>query len=233
MINITFLRFDETAALTAPALAWLSPAEHTRAARFRHEADGQRYRVAHAALRGLLAQQLHVAPASLVFITDAQGKPQLAPIAEGGNTGWHFNLSHAGELVAVALARIPVGIDVEREVSMEQQPFAQANFTAREQARLHADGDASATFFQIWTAKEAVLKACGLGLRLDMRHVDVADIGADFQPVVTTTSALTHDWQVAALQPAPGYQGAVASREAQPLRIRHLTLDSLAALSHG
>lgn len=229
MIDITFLQFDEAAPLPTPALDWLSPAELARAARFRHEADAQRYRVAHAALRGLLAQRLHVPPGALDFATDDQGKPQLLPLADD-NALWHFNLSHAAELVAVALARTPVGIDVEREVPMEQQAFAQANFTAREQARLHADGDVPATFFQLWTAKEAVLKACGLGLRLDMRHVDVADIDTAFQPVIADASVLADDWQVATLRPAPGYQGAVASRMAQPLRIRHLTLDALAAL---
>jgi 4'-phosphopantetheinyl transferase len=113
------------------------------------------------------------------FAAGAHGKPELAP---GQVSGVSFNLSHCRDLVAVVVAAgVDVGIDVE---SPERHPFddmsiARAHFTPAEQDHLLAIGDDTRrrlAFLELWTAKEAFIKAMGQGLSmpLDSFGVDVA-----------------------------------------------------------
>src|SRR5829696_1456599 len=71
----------------------------------------QRFVVAHGALRLILARQLTLAPAEIVWQRGTNGKPQLV----GAGTGLQVNLSHSGDLAVVALAGArAVGVDIER-----------------------------------------------------------------------------------------------------------------------
>ena len=81
-----------------------------------------------------------------------------APIPVGGI---HWSLSHTAGYVAGTVARYPVGIDIERV-----QPFTPAlseRLAGREEWDLAGSLD-EVLFCRYWTAKEAVLKATGVGL---------------------------------------------------------------------
>lgn len=84
--------------------------------------------------------------------------------------GPHFNLSHAGRFVTLALADEPVGVDVE---PMDYScGAAERVFTEREIAYV-GDGSTARSrtrFARIWTEKEAILKARGTGFALDPRR---------------------------------------------------------------
>ena len=75
-----------------------------------------------------------------------------------------ISLSHSGGWVAVAVSDVgPVGIDVE--VHRPRRNFdriAAAAFGPEEQCVVAADG--AAGFYRIWTLKEAMAKASGMGL---------------------------------------------------------------------
>lgn len=116
-------------------------------------------------LRGALAAHLQTEPGALRFARDANGKPQLA----GPFAHWHFNLSHGGDWVALALSSVgPVGIDVETHARRNNlRGIARRFFAAAEQAaldRLDDDGEWLQGFFATWTLKEAHAKALGCGL---------------------------------------------------------------------
>ncbi len=76
--------------------------------------------------------------------------------------GWHWSISHDSTLVAAALDRCPVGVDLEQ---VAQRRAALKDRVADEAEReLLAPFDAL-NFTRLWTAKEAVLKAAAeLGL---------------------------------------------------------------------
>lgn len=96
------------------------------------------------------------------------GAPRPAP--------W-VSLSRAGELVVVAVTDAgPVGVDVEVVPDLPRPDFA--TFA------LHTGERAASAWEQAttWVRKEAVLKAVGLGLRLDPREVGVSP--ADEPPAV-------------------------------------------------
>ncbi len=75
--------------------------------------------------------------------------------------GWHWSISHDATYVASVVHRAPVGVDLQR---VEERRAALTERVANEAERaLLAPFDALA-FARLWTAKEAVLKAAGVGL---------------------------------------------------------------------
>ena len=145
--------------------AWrsLSGAEAERAARFVKDSDRVRYVFGHAMLRLLLARRLAAAPDAIAFATGPNGKPGLA----GPGSRLAFNLSYGDGVVALAFARRPVGIDLE--AVRDNVRFSQIGrrfFQPDEQRYLEAGTGSGVRdrFFRLWTRKEAVLKALGVGL---------------------------------------------------------------------
>lgn len=156
---------------TAAGEALAAP-EEERARRFVFERDGQRYRRARAALRGVLSLYLGL-PAKRVALRDG---PDGKPFVDGA-PGIGFNLSHSGDIGIVAVGRMPhVGVDVEaRHVRPGMRDVAALAFTAAEKEALAAipDDALADPFLTCWTRKEACLKALGTGLAADPRSVEV------------------------------------------------------------
>lgn len=72
-----------------------------------------------------------------------------------------FSMSHCGDVLAVAVSREPVGIDLEKIVCRDTEPLASRVFSAGEMAhyrQLPAE-EKTDFFFRLWTAKEALFKA--------------------------------------------------------------------------
>ncbi|WP_426661866.1 4'-phosphopantetheinyl transferase family protein [Rhodanobacter aciditrophus] len=116
-------------------------------------------------LLALLAAYLGIAPAEVRLVTGEHGRPALDPCL---GDALDFNWSHSGEQALVALARgIAPGIDLEqRRTRANALEIAQRFFTAEEAAWLGTLDEAArrAAFLELWTAREAVLKALGRGL---------------------------------------------------------------------
>ena len=86
------------------------------------------------------------------------------------------SLSRAGATVAVALSFAgPVGIDIESVAAVGRAGFDDVAFSPVELAALSElpAGHADRTRAETWTAKEAALKAVGVGLRVDPRVLTV------------------------------------------------------------
>ena len=82
----------------------------------------------------------------------------------------HISLSHSGGIVVCAAAAVPVGVDIE--LPRPVRPGLAARwFPPDEQALLARDPTA---FFDLWMAKEAVLKEIGCGLAAGLRQVHVS-----------------------------------------------------------
>jgi 4'-phosphopantetheinyl transferase len=130
--------------------------------RLRDERDRRASLAAHASLRIALASALACAPHDIRFERDAFGKPHMRAAA-----GLHFNLSHARGAIGFALARKPVGFDVERVRALPDM-FAVANIAFAEETRAAlsaAPPEAqTALFYRFWTLGEAHIKATGLGV---------------------------------------------------------------------
>ena len=97
-------------------------------------------------------------------ITDANGKPGFAKGFPA------FNLSHSGNRAMCAMARFPVGCDVEG-ISSADVSVAERYFCGEEaRAILSREGEAARrdAFIRLWTLKESFMKCTGLGFALPM-----------------------------------------------------------------
>lgn len=198
-IHVWIVPANIAAAELDAAAEVLSDAERAKAARYRFADDRARSIVARSALRSLLAQHLRSDPRELRFVEGEHGKPELA-------TGeLHFNVSHSGDLVAIAIARTtPLGIDIEREREMrDRNALAQRFFATAEAEAVRND---PTRFFPIWTAKESVIKALGTGLAIDLRSFEAFAAPDEFRPVTNLDG-----WFVRALPVVAGYHAALAA----------------------
>ncbi len=165
-------------ALDAPEIdeqqgwSWLSMAEQARANRFIREQDKQSYVMSHAMLRHTLAQYLACDPGAVVIEIDKYGKPYLPD-----SKNLYFNLSHSKQRALVAVSQNhEVGVDVEYK---SQKPdllaIAERFFTYEEYIYIKYHQDQVLAFYQIWTAKEAYVKAQGQGLAYGLSKFCVVD----------------------------------------------------------
>ena len=81
------------------------------------------------------------------------------PLPFDGN---YWSVTHKSEYVAGVIARVRIGIDLEKIRSVKKALYKK---TACEIEWGLSDTDKFALFFRYWTSKESVLKASGTGVR--------------------------------------------------------------------
>ncbi len=185
-------------------LTLLAVDERARCKRYHRLADRIRYAVMRAALRHLIAHHLQQPAHCIQLGLSAFGKPCLrAPAAP-----LQFNLSHSQQLGLIALsAQRPVGIDIEALASTQQQRALLSVFSPREQAYCLQHPHAT-DWTQIWTGKEAVLKALGTGLTAELTTLSVLPMATHLE--VSLAETKTMQIQAWPLAVAYGYQAALA-----------------------
>lgn len=172
-IIILTINYDDYLEYVPVLFTSLSKEESLRSERIIKTSDRQKYIIRKAILREIL---------SLYFTTDKQdisydknpfGKPYcIRPSI------CRFNLSHSKDVVTYIISdKYEVGIDIEykgKERSFVE--IAKTCFTKDESYQVEISENKSAVFYKIWTAKEAVLKADGIGLMGGIKSINVADI---------------------------------------------------------
>jgi 4'-phosphopantetheinyl transferase len=195
-------------------VAQLSPDERARCQRFVFRRDRRDFAAGHALLRRVLSMHDDVRADAWTFVADANGKPALAHGA--GAPPLAFNLSHTNGLVACAVTRDgEVGVDVECvERVTDSRDIAERYFSTAELAQLDAcrGDERAARFIELWTLKEAYLKAIGSGLAqpLDTFAFSFDDAGGvrfSAQPDAGPAA-----WTFALFAPSPRHRLAVAAR---------------------
>jgi len=141
-----------------------SPQEQHHAASFRFQRDAARYIAGRGLVRQILSEYLSVPPATIEFELGHSGKPRLSAARHA--TDLSFNYSRSGNELLLALsATHEVGVDIERRRgAVELFDIAVQHFSPIECQILRNCATPEETFFRCWTAKEAVVKAMGLGL---------------------------------------------------------------------
>jgi 4'-phosphopantetheinyl transferase len=203
------------AAGATPHLGGLSPSEADRARAFRDPADGRRFAAFRAALRSILGDYLGLPPAAVPIGVAPSGKPRLAPAAvSDGAPPLVFSLAHAAGFGLVAVAREPVGVDIETAAAARFEPrLAPRVLSAAERAvhtALPPDTRAGA-FLRLWTRKEAYLKATGEGLARDPATVTVSADETARLIAVDGRPGEAARWHLHHLEPWPGTVGALAT----------------------
>lgn len=202
----------------------LSEEERKRAARFRMPQDRHHFVIGRGGARHLAGHFLDMKPGEIEFALDPTGKPFIS------NRALEVNVSHSGDWVLAAFAAHgDIGIDVERRrVDLDVLELANAVFSPWERETLaeFAPAVRQRLFFDVWTRKEAVIKADGAGVSFGLPRFDV-----EFQPgrppaVRRLAGGDPTDWTMWALDGFRGHAAALAARAS----VSNVTLGILQAL---
>jgi len=155
------------------------------------------------------------------------GKPMVA-----GIPGLEFNLSHADHHVAFAFAwKQALGVDIEsHERNIQAAGLARRFFVPAEADALDGlDPDLQrAAFLRVWTHKEAVLKALGVGLSFGLDRLEFvldADGRVTALRAIDASCGPASTWQLHAFRSGDGIEGALAWRGAAR-RVRTLWIEA-------
>jgi 4'-phosphopantetheinyl transferase len=194
----------------------LTPDEKQRADRFINPADAERFILCRGLLRRTLADYLEQKPADLCFSHNENGKPFLK------ESNLSFNVSHSRDrlLIAVTCARA-VGVDIEfRRDGVQMTPIADRWFSPAEREFFQGSENPHNTFFDIWSKKEAYVKALGEGIFRDLNSFTVP-FGND--PKVPDIGTI-NGWFFQTLEIDPAYAAALVS-EAPPVPVQLRTIE--------
>jgi 4'-phosphopantetheinyl transferase len=168
----------------------LDGAERVRADRYVLREDSRRFIATRSTLRKLLGARIGVSPNELVFVATERGRLELPdhPLLS-------FNVSHSGNAALLAISdRRVVGVDLELlDPSLNWREIAALVCTGDEQRVLQAAPEQMQCefFIRYWVAKEAILKAMGIGITEDLLNLMVDPTAQGVQrPIVKNTSAL-------------------------------------------
>lgn len=157
--------------LLAEYLTLLSHEEHIQQQRFHFEKHRHQYLITRALLRSVLSLYINaIPPKAWKFKKNQYNKPYIAnpqlPMA------LNFNLSHTEKMVVLAVTRDrDIGVDIEYlpranvGLDIAMRYFSETEF--QELCALPPESQ-KRRFFDLWTLKEAYIKARGMGLAIPL-----------------------------------------------------------------
>jgi len=173
--TVIHVDLSPNAAREAEALGWLDESEQSRSRRFQFAGPRRRFGLCRAALRAILCRRLGCENGQLAFEESRHGKP----FATVGGTPVpdSFNVSHSGDHGLIAFAPAGrLGVDIEERVAHRNLDLlVETVLGEQEQALLARTRGEARThlFFKLWTMKEALIKAHGMGMALDPSRVQI------------------------------------------------------------
>lgn len=120
-------------------------------------------------LKHVLADRLDIAPKAISLSVTPMGKPYLPALSE--TTMPFFNLSHSSEYYLIGLSSYPIGVDIELPQTIELTTVRHfLSPDEYQQLKSLPKSLHSTTFFRLFTAKEAFMKATDKWWPLDNIH---------------------------------------------------------------
>lgn len=215
-VHLWGIELDGSRRCLERSMGWLDDVERHRATRFVRDDIRQRYVLAHGGLRAVLSRYLEVDPDAVGLDRNATGKPFLTrELREKSSIA--FNLSHAHDRALIAVSKAQeIGVDLEFVRSdVDVANLSKRFFTSSEHtAIMQATEERRATkFFRYWVAKEALLKAQGIGLQglADCEILFETD-GADTDVRARLGAQFTNPLRVLLLPCEKGWEAAVAAQ---------------------
>lgn len=147
----------------------LSDEEKNRAQSFSNKRASDQFVLSHSLLRQILAKKINTTPKSLVFKKNVNGKPFLA------DRKVEFNISHSRDRLLIAISPTKaVGIDIEfKRKNINMEAIAKRYFSKSEYSFLKSSQNLQDSFFDLWSRKEAYVKALGSGVFKDFAKLEV------------------------------------------------------------
>lgn len=151
----------------------LHPDELERAQRYHQEKDRQRFLISRGMLRLLLGRYMQKLPTDIQLKTSAQSKPF---VNDAGTLDLHYNVTHAGNWILIAITNTAVGVDVEKlDDSFRYTDILPFGFSPKEINEIQKSGECRNNFYRYWTRKEALVKATAKGVNDQLAQIPSLD----------------------------------------------------------
>ncbi|MEV6080286.1 MULTISPECIES: 4'-phosphopantetheinyl transferase family protein [unclassified Streptomyces] len=198
-------------------LALLDDGERERLSDIGHPARAAEFAGSRAGTRRVLSDLLDVGPAEIGLgrlPCPGCGDPRHGPPAVvRPSSPFRISLSHSAGCCVLAVARVPVGVDVEGVRTLDTEELARVALTAAELRHVRdapAGMPRSRAFLRCWTRKEAVLKAVGIGLAADLTRIETHPGLPDPVTVAAGVPGTPATWSVRGLSLPPDWIATVA-----------------------
>lgn len=167
--HLWFATLDELRPKAARLEQLLDDAELQRADRFRFAYDRERFVLGHGWLRTVLSRYVTTEAAAIRYERGPHGKPFLS------DNSVRFNFSDTKDAILIGITSdMELGTDIETLArDVDHEAVSQHYFTPSEIAGIRSSHAPKLRFLELWTRKEAVLKASGVGIMDDLRVLRV------------------------------------------------------------
>ncbi len=191
--------------------SFLAIDELEKNARYYREKDRQRHITSRAFLRNILSGYLDQPPKDIQFAIGTNKKPVLQ-----NHSPLHFNISHTGEWILIAIGKNEIGIDVEKiDLDVSHEDIFPISFNDQEIAAIKSSPVPGESFYLYWTRKEALTKATAKGIDDDLKKIPSLD---GTHTISNSISGNTWTWLVTSFKVDDTYIGSVASDTRENLR---------------
>lgn len=189
---------------------YLSDKEKNQARKYYNIQLSSKYVISHGILRCILSYYTKLSPIDIKFAYNQYGKPFLK------NCNIKFNMSHSHDIVSYVVAlNYKVGIDIElHNDRVEIQELCNMVFTPTENKFFTAINDNNLKlkfFYNLWTKKEALVKASGQGLLYPINTIESLTLSSGNSITLNNSyNKREKIWHCFPLTVARNYSGAVA-----------------------
>lgn len=194
---------------------FLNQAELARAQRFKTELLQRRFIIARAMLKRILARYQKISAKNLVFELSPYGKPFISGQNEQADLA--FNISHSTDKLVVVVAKTQrLGVDIEQHKSTASLPdLVKKCFAKSEQDYWGSLPKSSQVinFYNIWTRKEAFVKAVGRGIALGLNRCVTSVEKPAYWLAIPTEYGLASAWKTINTAVIDGFSIAVVTNK--------------------
>lgn len=168
LYKIELLKYQESVAVLKNLL---SSSERDRASRYHFVKDEHRFIICRSLLKVLLAEYIGLHVDTIFLDIDSNKKPYIS-----SHPSVYFNVSHSGNYALIAIAKSPIGIDIEYvNKSFDFTEILPNVFSQTEINYINNSNNKRYLFYQFWTRKEAIVKAIGKGIDDELFKIPVTD----------------------------------------------------------
>jgi len=176
--------------------AILRPERRLRLAQLQKEEDRLRCITA-GLLFQLVMTEYGIDAKTVELLFSKHGKPSVK------NGGIHFNLSHSGNCVLMAVSEQPVGVDVEKRRSLDVGSLKRSGWLQESEL------DGGKTPVELWVQKEAVLKMLDAPI-YELRNIRIDEVTSEISfhnaPIAATVQSFSPSqdyWAALCVQAKP------------------------------
>ena len=134
------------------------------------------YVISHSTLRQVLSHHTKTHPYDIEFFIGKYGKPYL----KNNQQNIEFNMSHSKDILCIVVTKDEeIGVDIEfKDSSINIEELQNLVFSTQETKyinSLESRAQKRDCFYNLWTLKESMVKAIGLGLSYPINQINLID----------------------------------------------------------